>query len=146
MKMNILSISPIYDCPFTLIIQINSLTGVSPGLQRRTKKKKKKPKNTEMTYTIESPGTSALGKLVKETEIEGCQHVGGCNLILKLGTVSKSKKKFTLEVTSTALSIIRPFPPIFYTITSVNGSILYKETITEYKSKIEIDLGAEKGQ
>ena len=46
-------------------------------------------KNTEMQYIIDSPDTSEIGKLVKETKIEGCQHVGGCNLILTLGTVSK---------------------------------------------------------
>ena len=48
-----------------------------------------KAKNTEMKYIIDSPDTSAIGKLVKETKIEGCQNIGGCNLILKLGMVSK---------------------------------------------------------
>ena len=46
-------------------------------------------KNTEMKYIVESPQNVSIGKLVKETKIEGCQHVGGCNLILQLGTVSK---------------------------------------------------------
>ena len=46
-------------------------------------------KNTGMEYIIDSPDTSEIGKLVKETKIEGCQHVGGCTLILKLGTLLK---------------------------------------------------------
>ena len=45
-------------------------------------------KNTEMKYIIDSPHTSAIGKLVKKTKIEGCQHIGGCGLVLQLGTVS----------------------------------------------------------
>ena len=45
--------------------------------------------NAKMKYIIDSPDTIAIGKLVKETKIEGCQHVGGCTLILTLGTVSK---------------------------------------------------------
>ena len=41
--------------------------------------------NTQMIYKIESPLTSAIGKLEKETKIEGCQHIGGCNIILRFG-------------------------------------------------------------
>ena len=48
--------------------------------------------NTEMKYMIDSPDKSAIGKLVKETKIEGCQNIGGCDLILQLGMVSKSNK------------------------------------------------------
>ena len=57
---------------------------------KRNKRVCLETKNTEMKYIIDSPDTSAIGKLVKETKIEGCQHVvGGCTLILKLGTMSK---------------------------------------------------------
>ena len=40
--------------------------------------------NTEMKYKIESPLHSTIGKLEKETKIEGCQH-RGCNIILRFG-------------------------------------------------------------
>ena len=40
--------------------------------------------NPEMKYIIESPLTTTIGKLEKETKIEGCQH-RGCNLILRFG-------------------------------------------------------------
>ena len=45
-------------------------------------------KNTEMKYIIDSPDKSEIGKLVKETKIEGCQNIGECTLILQLGMVS----------------------------------------------------------
>ena len=45
--------------------------------------------NTEMKYLIDSPDKSEVGKLVKDTKIEGCQNIGECTLILQLGMVSK---------------------------------------------------------
>ena len=41
-------------------------------------------KNTEMKYIIDSPLTTTIGKLIKETKIEGCQQ-RGCNLTLRFG-------------------------------------------------------------
>ena len=40
--------------------------------------------NTEMKYKIDSPLNTTIGKLEKETKIEGCQH-RGCNIILRFG-------------------------------------------------------------
>ena len=41
-------------------------------------------KNTEMQYKIDSPLTTTIGKLEKETKIEGCQY-RGCNITLRFG-------------------------------------------------------------
>ena len=41
--------------------------------------------NTEMKYKINSPFTTSVGKLEKETKITGCQHIGGCRIILRFG-------------------------------------------------------------
>ena len=60
------------------------------------------PKNAEMKYMVDSPHTSAIGKLVKQTKIEGCKNIGGCNLILKLiGIVSKYQFEITIVTRST---------------------------------------------
>ena len=40
--------------------------------------------NPEMKYIIESPLTTTIGKLEKETKIEGCQY-RGCSIILRFG-------------------------------------------------------------
>ena len=40
--------------------------------------------NTEMIYKIESPLTKTIGKLEKETKIEGCNY-RDCNIILRFG-------------------------------------------------------------
>lgn len=48
------------------------------------------PVNTEMKYKIESPLTTTIGILEKETKIEGCQHRHrGCDIILRFaeGTI-----------------------------------------------------------
>ena len=37
-----------------------------------------------MKYIIESPLTTTIGKLEKETKIKGCQHIG-CDIILRFG-------------------------------------------------------------
>ena len=49
--------------------------------------------NTEMKYIIDSPLTTTIGKLIKETKIEGCQS-NGCNIILRFanGTVFYEKR------------------------------------------------------
>ena len=41
--------------------------------------------NTEMIYKIESPLSTTIGRLEKETKIEGCQYIGGCEIILTFG-------------------------------------------------------------
>ena len=41
--------------------------------------------NTEMIYKIDSPLSTTIGRLEKETKIEGCQHIGGCEIILTFG-------------------------------------------------------------
>ena len=41
--------------------------------------------NTEMKYKINSPLTTSVGSLEKETKIEGCQHISGCRIILRFG-------------------------------------------------------------
>ena len=41
--------------------------------------------NTEMKYKIESPLSTTIGRLEKETKIEGCQHIGGSEIILTFG-------------------------------------------------------------
>ena len=41
--------------------------------------------NTQMEYKIGSPLTTSIGSLEKETKIEGCQHIGGCRIILRFG-------------------------------------------------------------
>ena len=50
-------------------------------------------KNTEMKYMIDSPLTTTIGRLIKETKIEGCQS-NGCNIILRFanGTVFYEKR------------------------------------------------------
>ena len=62
-------------------------------------------KNTEMKYIIDSPLTTTIGKLIKETKIEGCQH-RGCNIILRFGNgtilhegrINKSIDKITIDL------------------------------------------------
>jgi len=39
------------------------------------------PVNSEMIYKVASPLSSTIGRLEKETKIEGCQHIGGCKII-----------------------------------------------------------------
>ena len=41
--------------------------------------------NSEMKYKIASPLSTTIGRLEKETKIEGCQHIGGCKIILTFG-------------------------------------------------------------
>ena len=61
--------------------------------------------NPEMKYIIESPLTTTIGKLEKETKIEGCQY-RGCNLILRFGdgtvfheeSIDKSIDKIVIDL------------------------------------------------
>ena len=41
--------------------------------------------NTEMKYIIDSPLSTTIGRLEKETKLEGCQHIGGCKIIMTFG-------------------------------------------------------------
>ena len=41
--------------------------------------------NSEMKYKIDSPLSTTIGSLEKETKLEGCQHIGGCKIILRFG-------------------------------------------------------------
>ena len=41
--------------------------------------------NSEMKYKIYSPLSTKIGSLEKGTTIEGCQHIGGCKIILRFG-------------------------------------------------------------
>ena len=63
--------------------------------------------NTEMKYIIESPLTTTIGKLEKETKIEGCQY-RDCNVILRFGdgtifhreTINKTIDKIIIDLGS----------------------------------------------
>ena len=61
--------------------------------------------NPEMKYIIKSPLTNTIGKLEKETKIEGCQY-RGCNIILQFGdgtefyeeNIDKSIDKISIDL------------------------------------------------
>ena len=40
--------------------------------------------NTEMKYIVDSPLNATIGKLIKETKVDGCQRED-CNIILRFG-------------------------------------------------------------
>ena len=41
--------------------------------------------NSEMKYKIDSPLSTTIGSLEKGTKLEGCEHIGGCKIILRFG-------------------------------------------------------------
>ena len=71
--------------------------------------------NTEMKYIIDSPFTATIGKLIKETNIEGCQYIG-CNITLRFGNgnvfhkkrIENSIDKIIIDLGSGSIRIITP--------------------------------------